>query len=133
MPPDYESGAASLDFASSVGHYRKVAPSFVACPPCTKSKTTIGGGFPTVGPPISIPTVIVNNSSVHIYRSNPYSDYIDWAGDENGMTAATSSINCGEGGSVTNSTIYCYTIYGNTTDKTVTYDADGNPTEQLAE
>ena len=93
----------------------------------------IGSGFPYVGAPTSIPTIIVYNSSVHTYRSNPYSDYIGWAGDEYEMTNATGSINCGEGGSVKSSTIYCYTVYGATTDKTITYDADGNPTEQVAE
>ena len=30
---------SSLDFASSVGHYRKVTPSFLACPPRNPSKT----------------------------------------------------------------------------------------------
>ena len=96
--------------------------------------SAIGSGFNSlIDSPTSIPTVIVNNSSVHAYRSNPYSDYIGWAGDEDGSTDATGSINCGEGGSVTNSIIYCYTVYGATTDKTVTYDADGNPTEQAAE
>ena len=54
-PPDYESGAtnqlsyrtffrffwliASSDFASSVGHYRKVTPFLLARLPCTKTKT----------------------------------------------------------------------------------------------
>ena len=93
----------------------------------------IGNGFNSLVYTSNIPTVIVNNSSVHAYRGNPYSDYIGWAGDIVGYTDATGSINCGQGGSVTNSTIYCYTIYGDTTDKTVTYDADGNATEQSAE
>ena len=94
----------------------------------------IGSGFNYLGfSSTSIPTVIVSNSSVHAYRSNPYSDYIGWAGDEYESTDAIGSINCGEGGSITNSTIYCYTVYGATTDKTITYDADGNPTEQVAE
>ena len=93
----------------------------------------IGSGFPYVGAPTSIPTIIVYNSSVHTYRSNPNSDYIGWAGHADGLTDATNSINCGEGGSVKSSTIYCYTVYGATTDKVVEYDADGNPTEQAAE
>ena len=54
-PPDYESGAtnqlsyrtifrffwliAASDFASSVGHYRKVTPFRLARLPCTKTKT----------------------------------------------------------------------------------------------
>lgn len=80
------------------------------------------------------PRIVLNNASITLtdgayFGGNPYSDYIGWAGDQSGATDATGSINCGEDGSITNSTIYCYTIYGNTTDKVVTYDADGNPTE----
>ena len=53
---------------------------------------------------------------------------------EEGGYHATGSINCGEGGSVKSSTIYCYTgLDATTTDKVVEYDADGNPTEQAAE
>ena len=82
----------------------------------------------------AIPIVIISNSEVHTFRYNPYSDYIGYLGDESGDTYATGSINCGEGGSATNSTIYCYTgLDATTTDKVVTYDADGNPTEQAAE
>ena len=82
----------------------------------------------------AIPIVIISNSEVHTFRYNPYSDYIGYLGDESGDTYATGSINCGEGGSATNSTIYCYTgLDATTTDKVVTYDADGNPTEQAVE
>ena len=82
----------------------------------------------------AIPIVIISNSEVHTFRYNPYSDYIGYLGDESGDTYATSSINCGEGGSATNSTNNCYTgLDATTTDKVVTYDADGNPTEQAAE
>ncbi len=82
----------------------------------------------------AIPIVIISNSEVHTFRYNPYSDYIGYLGDESGDTYATGSINCGEGGSATNSTIYCYTgLDATTTDKVVTYYADGNPTEQAAE
>ena len=78
----------------------------------------------------AIPIVIISNSEVHTFRYNPYSDYIGYLGDESGDTYATGSINCGEGGSVKSSTIYCYTgLDATTTDKVVTYDADGNPTE----
>ena len=81
----------------------------------------------------TIPIVIISDSEVHTFRYNPYSDYIGYLGDESGDTYATGSINCG-GGSVTNSTIYCYTgLDATTTDKVVTYDADGKPTEQVAE
>ena len=78
----------------------------------------------------TIPIVIISDSEVHTFRYNPYSDYIGYCGDESGDTYATGSINCGDGGSVKNSTIYCYTgLDATTTDKVVTYDADGNPTE----
>jgi hypothetical protein len=75
----------------------------------------------------AIPIVIISNSEVHTFRYNPYSDYIGYLGDESGDTYATSSINCGEGGSVKNSTIYCYTgLTATTTDKTVKYGALGS-------
>ena len=78
----------------------------------------------------AIPIVIISNSEVHTFRYNPYSDYIGYLGDESGDTYATGSINCGEGGSATNSTIYCYTgLDATTPDKVVEYDDDGNPTE----
>ena len=78
----------------------------------------------------TIPIVIISDSEVHTFRYNPYSDYIGYLGDESGDTYATGSINCGDGGSVKNSTIYCYTgLNATTTDKVVTYDADGKPTE----
>ena len=78
----------------------------------------------------TIPIVIISDSEVHTFRYNPYSDYIGYLGDESGDTYATGSINCGDGGSVKSSTIYCYTgLDATTTDKVVTYDADGNPTE----
>jgi hypothetical protein len=75
----------------------------------------------------AIPIVIISNSEVHTFRYNPYSDYIGYLGDESGDTYATSSINCGDGGSVKNSTIYCYTgLTATTTDKTVKYGALGS-------
>ena len=78
----------------------------------------------------TIPIVIISDSEVHTFRYNPYSDYIGYLGDESGDTYATGSINCSDGGSVKNSTIYCYTgLNATTTDKVVTYDADGKPTE----
>ena len=90
----------------------------------------IGSAWSLTGWPETIPVVIISDSEVHTFRYNPYSDYIGYLGDESGDTYATSSINCGEGGSAKNSTIYCYTgLDATTTDKVVTYDADGNPTE----
>ena len=74
----------------------------------------------------TIPIVIISDSEVHTFRYNPYSDYIGYLGDESGDTYATGSINCGEGGSVKSSTIYCYTgLDATTTDKTVKYGALG--------
>ena len=94
----------------------------------------IGSAWDHVGWAETIPVVIISDSEVHTFRHNSGSDYIGYLGDVEFPTNATSSINCGEGGSVTNSTIYCYTgLDATTTDKVVTYDADGNPTEQAAE
>ena len=87
-----------------------------------------------MGWPETIPVVIISESEIHTFRYNSYSDYIGYLGDKSGDTYATDEINCGEGGSVKSSTIYCYTgLDATTTDKVVTYDADGNPTEQTAE
>ena len=55
-------------------------------------------------------------------------DYIGWAGSSWG-TNADSTINLG-GGTCTSSTVYCYTGNGNTVDKTIVYDANGNATQQ---
>ena len=97
----------------------------------------IGSAWDHVGWAETIPVVIISGSEIHTFRYNPYSDYIGYLGDEMGEEGgyhATGSINCGEGGSVKSSTIYCYTgLDATTTDKVVTYDADGNPTEQTAE
>ena len=93
----------------------------------------IGRAWDHVGWAETIPVVIISGSEIHTFRYNPYSDYIGYLGDEMGEEGgfhATGSINCGEGGSVKSSTIYCYTgLDATTTDKVVTYDADGNPTE----
>lgn len=85
------------------------------------------------GCPSSIPVVIIrNHSEIHAYRgknNNDWpTDYIGWpvyisSGGSN-TTAANSTINCGEDGGVYDSTIYCYT--GDTPDKTVVYDENGN-------
>ena len=90
----------------------------------------IGSAWRLVGGSDTIPVVIISDSEVHTFRHNSGSDYIGYLGDVEMPTNATGSINCGEGGSVTNSTIYCYTgLDATTTDKVVIYDADGNPTE----
>ena len=98
----------------------------------------IGSAWSLVGWPETIPIVMISGSEIHTFRYNSASDYIGYLGDVDGnvdgSTFATGSINCGEGGSVKSSTIYCYTgLDATTTDKVVTYDADGNPTEQAAE
>ena len=94
----------------------------------------IGSAWSLVGWPETIPIVMISGSEIHTFRYNSASDYIGYLGDVDGnvdgSTFATGSINCGEGGSVKSSTIYCYTgLDATTTDKVVTYDADGNPTE----
>ena len=93
----------------------------------------IGSALSLTGWPETIPVVIISESEIHTFRYNSYSDYIGYLGDERGEEwgyHATGSINCGEGGSIANSTIYCYTgLDATTTDKVVTYDADGKPTE----
>ncbi len=89
----------------------------------------IGSAWGLVGWPETIPVVIISGSEIHTFRYNPYSDYIGYLGDEYGEEGgfhATGSINCGEGGSVKSSTIYCYTgLDATTTDKTVKYGALG--------
>ena len=72
---------------------------------------------------------ISNNSEVHAHRGGTIgnTDYIGWGGLVSGPTGANNTINL-NGGTCTNSTVYCYT--GDTLDKTMTYDASGNGTEQ---
>jgi len=90
----------------------------------------IGSAMGLMGYSEMIPVVIISDSEVHTFRHNSASDYIGYLGDVEYPSNATGSINCGEGGSIANSTIYCYTgLDATTTDKVVTYDADGNPTE----
>lgn len=93
----------------------------------------IGSGYPYDGNPPSIPVVTISNSEIHTHRSsNGYgsnADYIGWGRDDlyPNNTPANSTINL-NGGTCTGSTVYCYT--GDTLDKTVKYDANGNGTEQ---
>ena len=90
----------------------------------------IGSAMGLMGYSEMIPVVIISDSEVHTFRHNSGSDYIGYLGDVEMPTNATGSINCGEGGSVKSSIIYCYTgLDATTTDKVVTYDADGKPTE----
>ena len=89
----------------------------------------IGSGYPYDGNPPSIPVVTISNSEIHTHRSsNGYgsnADYIGWGRDDlyPNNTPAHSTINLGRG-TCKSSTVHCYT--GDTLDKTVTYDANGN-------
>ena len=89
----------------------------------------IGSGYPYDGNPPSIPVVTISNSEIHTHRSsNGYgsnADYIGWGRDDlyPNNTPAHSTINLGRG-TCESSTVHCYT--GDTLDKTVTYDANGN-------
>ena len=86
----------------------------------------IGSAWGLVGWPETIPVVIISDSEVHTFRHNSGSDYIGYLGDVEMPTNATGSINCGEGGSVKSSIIYCYTgLDATTTDKVVKYGALG--------
>ena len=78
----------------------------------------------------SIPDVIAFNSEIHAHRSNAghICDYIGWSENESIPSYnGASTINPGAGGSIKSSTVYCYT--GDTLDKTVVYDDQGNDTE----
>ena len=91
----------------------------------------IGSGYPNTGTPTGgIPEVTISgDSEVHAHRGGDIgnTDYIGWGGNNNIYTGANNAVNLG-GGTCTNSTVYCYT--GETLDKTVVYDADGNDTQQ---
>ena len=83
----------------------------------------------------TVPTITISdNSEVHahrgLYSGRPSTaDYIGNVGNSSQTPSAT-GIQVGTGGSIINSTIYCYTGNGNTVDKIVVYDASGNATEQ---
>lgn len=97
----------------------------------------IGSGYPYDpyggGNPPSIPVVTISNSEIHTHRSSNgnggNADYIGWGSDNYypNNTPANSTINLG-GGACMSSTVHCYT--GDTLDKTVTYDANGNEVKQ---
>lgn len=91
---------------------------------------------PAIGPGFSgglkygdLPMVTIRNESeVHAYRGGGNADYIGYPYKYGEATGAASTVNLGQGGTCTSSTIYCYT--GDTLDKTVVYDASGNATQQ---
>lgn len=90
----------------------------------------IGVGFSSLNgtSASALPKVVVSNSIIHTHRGGGNADYIGWTGSTSGTGGGTNSIQAGADGSITNSTVYCYT--GDTLDKTVTYDASGIGTEQ---
>ena len=102
-------------------------------PTATKGAPGIGNGTGILGGSTVIPTVIIsNNSEIHTHRSMSPADYIGWVDYSSpaASSPANSAINCGMGGSVTNSTVYCYTGRGDKLDKTVRYDAVGVGTKE---
>lgn len=95
----------------------------------------IGCGYPMAGAPKSIPTIVIkNNSVIHAYRGDTFTDYIGWSDDINGSMDSDNTCNFGTNGSATNSTVYCYTGEDATTvDMILIYDANGTATEQVTE
>lgn len=91
---------------------------------------------PAIGPGFSgglkygdLPMVTIRNESeVHAHRGGGNADYIGYPYKYGEATGAASTVNLGQGGICTSSTVYCYT--GNTLDKTVAYDASDNATQQ---
>ena len=83
----------------------------------------------------TIPTITISdNSEIHAHRGlqsgrPSTADYIGNVG-QSSQTPSATGIQVGTGGSITNSTIYCYSGTGNTVDKTMVYDASGNAMEQ---
>ena len=93
---------------------------------------------PAIGPGFSsgleygnLPMVTIRNESeVHAHRGGGNADYIGYPYKYSVATGAASTVNLGQGGTCTSSTIYCYT--GESTDKEhiYFYDNQGNRTEQ---
>lgn len=87
----------------------------------------MGRGFPASGVPTAVPNITISGSEIHAHRGGSTADYIGWGNNKAGDTAGNGAITLG-GGICKSSTVHCYT--GETLDKTVTYDASGNGTEQ---
>ena len=87
----------------------------------------MGRGFPASGVPTAVPNITISGSEIHAHRGGSTADYIGWGNNEAGDTAGNGAITLGNG-TCKSSTVHCYT--GDTLDKTVTYDANGNGTEQ---
>lgn len=83
----------------------------------------MGRGFPASGVPTAVPYITIKGSEIHAHRGGSTADYIGWGNNEAGETAGNGAITLGNG-ICKSSTVHCYT--GDTLDKTVTYDANGN-------
>lgn len=97
--------------------------------------TDVAGGQST--PPAigarNVPVIIIEKSDIYAHRGKRYNnnnsaDYIGRFGTS--IYSGTEEIQCGTGGSITNTTVYCYTGSSDTVDKTYWFDASGSRTEQ---
>lgn len=86
----------------------------------------IGAGLDDSMNPCSVPTIQIETSDIYAHRGN-YADYIGQSGDRNNSRG---DFQFGQEGYCRSSNVYCYTGSSDTLDKTVTYDASGNGTEQ---
>lgn len=86
----------------------------------------IGAGLDDSMNPGSVPTIQIETSDIYAHRGN-YADYIGQSGDRNNSRG---DFQFGQEGYCRRSNVYCYTGSSDTLDKTVTYDASGNGTEQ---
>lgn len=88
------------------------------------------GAYFTDGVIYSIPVVIIRNQSeVHAHRGAGNALSTDYIGYPSKSNEAATAINCGDGGGVYDSTVYCYTGETQEWDKMVIYDENGNGTE----
>ena len=86
----------------------------------------IGAGLDDSMNPGSVPTIQIETSDIYAHRGN-YADYIGQSGDRNNSRG---DFQFGQEGYCRSSNVYCYTGSSDTLDKTVTYDASGNVTQQ---
>lgn len=109
-------GAITIDDAT-VHAYGTGVPNTCACPGIGTGGDN-SGSTGTVLPAITIR----NNSEVHAHRGNEYADYIGYAYWQTSGGQVR--------GTITGSTVYCYTGDSDTSDKTIVYDASGTATVQ---
>lgn len=80
----------------------------------------------------NVPVIIIEKSDIYAHRGtkhdNRNADYIGRSAT--GIYSGTEEIQYGTGGSITNTTVYCYTGSSDTVDKTYWFDASGSRTEQ---